>query len=250
MAATVATFAARMAIIDSSKSCAANNERKPWMPGSRPRHDGCGAVRSLHKQRHGLVRQHAAGDRDGGEGRLGGDVGAREHDLVDLGGELRNRRRENEPPHMAPEDRAHAHRTRFAGGVERAAAQRRAAVIGEAAPATISPCAVGSSVVRPKLRPRAMTAPSRTITAPKGKSAWRASSSAMRMNRISSTEAGPPACACTPVGAMAAAASPARKKRLLGAWIARWHAQGLYMSTSRQALDHTLAAAGAISARI
>src|SRR6266446_9274616 len=79
-------------------------KRKPWMPGASQGHDGCGFVRSLHKQRHGLVRQHAAGDRDRGEGRLGGDVGARDHDLVDLGGELGNRRRENEPPQMAPED--------------------------------------------------------------------------------------------------------------------------------------------------
>ena len=52
--------------------------------------------------------------------------------------------------------------------------------------ATISPCAVGSSFVRPRLRPRAMTWPSRTITAPNGKSACFASSIAMRMKRSSS----------------------------------------------------------------
>src|SRR5437762_3402684 len=56
--------------------------------------------------------------------------------------------------------------------------------------ATISPCAVGSSWLRPKLRPRARTRPSRTITAPNGKSARRASSIAMRIKRSSSAVAG------------------------------------------------------------
>src|SRR6266480_1746558 len=80
--------------------------------------------------------------------------------------------------------------------------------------ATISPCAVGSSWLRPKLRPRARTRPSRTITAPNGKSARRASSIAMRMNCLSSS-----AAAKVVIGAATAnvdvATEPARTDRRL-----------------------------------
>ncbi len=62
-----------------------------------------------------------------------GDLGARNHDLVDPGGELLQRSGEDQPAEMAPRDRAHAHRAGFARGVGRAAAQCGAAVIGEAA---------------------------------------------------------------------------------------------------------------------
>jgi hypothetical protein len=70
----------------------------------------------------------------GAKGGLGRKLCARDHDLIDLGRELRNRRRKNQTPHMAPEDGAHTHRTGLAGGVKRAAAQRCASVIGETAP--------------------------------------------------------------------------------------------------------------------
>jgi hypothetical protein len=53
-----------------------------------------------------------------------------------------------------------------------------------------------------------MTTPSRTITAPKGKSAWRASSIAMRMKRTSASLAAL-SCASAAVGNMAVAAKPA-----------------------------------------
>jgi hypothetical protein len=69
-----------------------------------------------------------------------------------------------------------------------------------------------------------MTVPSRTITAPNGKSAWRASSMAMRMKRTSSADA-PSVCACAAIGEMAAHARPARKERRLEAAVARWQAQ-------------------------
>jgi hypothetical protein len=65
-----------------------------------------------------------------------------------------------------------------------------------------------------------MTEPSRTITAPKGKSARRASSMAMRMKRTSSALAAP-LCACAALREMAAQASPARKARRFGATVAQ-----------------------------
>jgi hypothetical protein len=74
------------------------------------------------------------------------------------------------------------------------------------------------------LRPRAITEPSRTITAPKGKSACRASSIAMRMKRTSFALAAP-LCACAPLREEAAQASPARKARRLGATIAQSQSQ-------------------------
>lgn len=40
------------------------------------------------KKLHGFVREHAAGDRDRREWRLGGDFGAWDHDLIDLAREL------------------------------------------------------------------------------------------------------------------------------------------------------------------
>ena len=91
------------------------------------------------------------------------------HDLIDLGGELRRAGREHQPADVTPEDRAHAHRARFARGVERRAAQHVGAALGEAA-ADRHHLAVRGRVasVRPRLRPRAMIAPSRTITAPNG----------------------------------------------------------------------------------
>src|SRR5262245_26754362 len=144
---------------------------------------------------------------------------------------------------MAPQDRAHAHRARFARGVERAAAQRRVAVISETAPDRHHLAVRGRVMIRPpQIAPARNDRAVAHSTAPKGKSAWRASSSAMRMNRTSSAEAGAAACACAPVGATAAAASPARTKRRLGAAIASRHAQCLCMSTPRQALDDKLAA--------
>jgi hypothetical protein len=76
------------------------------------------------KQGHRLVGQHAAGDRNRRERRLGGNVRGGQHDLIDLGGELRRARRKHQPADVAPQDRAHAHRTRFTRGVERRAAQR------------------------------------------------------------------------------------------------------------------------------
>src|SRR5262249_38620223 len=85
-AATSATFAARMTMVDSS----------------------------LLEQRHRLVCQYAAGDRDWSKWRLGRDLGARQHDLIDLGRELRHRRGKHQPLDVAPEAGAHAHRTRFA----------------------------------------------------------------------------------------------------------------------------------------
>ena len=84
---------------------------------------------SLLKQRHRLVCQHAAGDRDSSKWRLGRDLGARQHDLIDLRRELRHRRRKHQPLDPAPQDGAHAHRTRFARRVERAAAQGGWAVL-------------------------------------------------------------------------------------------------------------------------
>jgi hypothetical protein len=66
-----------------------------------------------------------------------------------------------------------------------------------------------------------MTAPSRTITAPNGKSPCRASSSAMRMNRTSSLDAGAAACASAAAGTTALAAQAAMKERRLGATLAR-----------------------------
>ena len=44
------------------------------------------------EQRQRLLRQHAAGQRDVGERRVGRDLGIGDHDLADLGGELGDRR--------------------------------------------------------------------------------------------------------------------------------------------------------------
>src|SRR5947207_2536615 len=81
--------------------------------------------------------------------------------------------------------------------------------------ATISPCAVGSCSVRPKLRPRARTRPSPTMTAPNGKSARRASSIAMRMNRSSSSVAAPKATTGAATARVDVATEPARTDRRL-----------------------------------
>ena len=84
---------------------------------------------SLLEQRHRFVCQHAAGDRDWSKWRLGRDLGARQHDLIDLGRELHHRRGKHQPLDVAPQDGAHAHRTRFARRVERTAAQGGWAVL-------------------------------------------------------------------------------------------------------------------------
>src|SRR5713101_1831394 len=104
--------------------------------------------------------------------------------------------------------------------------------------ATISPCAVGSRLVRPRLRPRAMTAPSRTITAPNGKSACRASSMAMRMKRTSSAEVA--ACAYATAGKTVVDAKPAMKERRLGRM--RWQVQSIWqlMVTTSVGQDQTV----------
>src|SRR5215468_10110274 len=88
---------------------------------------------SARKQAHGLVRQHAAFDLDRNERRLGGKVLARDHDLIDLGGELLDRRRIDQPAEPAPQDRAHAHRAGFARRIERASSERPAAAAGKRA---------------------------------------------------------------------------------------------------------------------
>src|SRR5262245_46383207 len=77
------------------------------------------------------------------------------------------------------------------------------------------------------LRPRAMTRPARTITAPKGKSAWRASLSAIRMNRSSSTVDRSAAAAGSSVGTIAVQISPATTKRRLGYALRQRHASDM-----------------------
>src|SRR5262249_61103290 len=64
----------------------------------------------LAKQAHGLIGQHAAGNRNRREGRFCGDLGAGNHDLVDLGPQLVDRCRIDQAAEMAPDDRAHAPR--------------------------------------------------------------------------------------------------------------------------------------------
>jgi len=87
----------------------------------------------FRKKLHRFVRQHAAGDGNRRKGRLRRDIGARNHDLIDFAGELLHGRGVDEPADAAPENRAPAHRARLAGSIERAAPERLAAVVGEAA---------------------------------------------------------------------------------------------------------------------
>src|SRR6185369_11339105 len=95
-----------------------------------------------------FVGQYPALDRDGYEWRLGGELGTRHHDLVDFRSELLHRRGEYQAPEVTPQDRAHAHRARLAGCVERTAAHDLAAVPGDAA-ADRDHLAVRSGVVVP-----------------------------------------------------------------------------------------------------
>ena len=140
---------------------------------------------------HGFVRQHAAGDRDRGERRLSREFGTRNHNLVHPGGELRNRRGEDQPADVAPQDRAHAHRARFAGRVEGAAAQRTAAVLGDTVAdrhhfAVGGRIAVGAAEIAAARQDFAVAHDHRA----ERKSALRASSSAMRMYFSSSAKTG------------------------------------------------------------
>src|SRR3712207_5699268 len=68
-----------------------------------------------------------------GEGRLGRQLAARNHDLPDPRRELLHGGRIDQTAKAAPEDGAHAHRARLPGRIERAALESRAAVIGERA---------------------------------------------------------------------------------------------------------------------
>jgi hypothetical protein len=86
--------------------------------------------------------------------------------------------------------------------------------------AIISPCAVGSPFVLPRLWARTRICPQRTITAPNGKSPCRASSSAARMNRSSSADASVAATKRS-VGSTAAQASAISEARRLGRFLVR-----------------------------
>ena len=70
----------------------------------------------------------------GAKGDLCGKFRAGDHDLIDLGRQLIQRRRVDHAAKMAPDDRPHAHGTRLAGGIERGPPQRRAAVLCEPVP--------------------------------------------------------------------------------------------------------------------
>src|SRR5262249_2064898 len=102
----------------------------------------------LAKQAHGLIGQHAAGNRNRREGRFCGDLGAGNHDLGDLGRQLVDRCRIDQAAEMAPDNRAHAHGTGFAGGVERRAPERRAAMLREPMPDRLH-LAMGGRIIEP-----------------------------------------------------------------------------------------------------
>src|SRR5204862_881874 len=89
---------------------------------------------SLVEELHRHVGQYAASNRDWRERCLGREIAARQHDLIDLAGELLYRGREDKPAHMAPQHCAHAHRARFSRGVQRRALQGTAAVLHQATP--------------------------------------------------------------------------------------------------------------------
>jgi hypothetical protein len=61
----------------------------------------------LREEAHRLLGQDSTDNRDRRKRRLGGDLGARQHDLVDPGGELLHRCGEDKPADTAPQDRAH-----------------------------------------------------------------------------------------------------------------------------------------------
>src|SRR6266540_2161655 len=120
-AATSAIFAARIAIIETLQ----------------PQTDAAVAKRQqgrlFAEELHRLFREHAAGDGDWSKRRLGRQLRARNHDLIDLTCELLDRCGVDEPADVAPQDRPHAHRAWFAAGIERRASKRFAAVSDKAA---------------------------------------------------------------------------------------------------------------------
>src|SRR5207237_6007000 len=63
---------------------------------------------SLVEELHRHIGQYTAGDRNRGEPRCSRDIGARQHDLVDLARELLYRGRTDKPTHMAPQVSPHA----------------------------------------------------------------------------------------------------------------------------------------------
>ena len=54
------------------------------------------------KKLHGFVGQNPARDGDRGERSLGGDLRARDHDLIDFSGELLHGSGKDQPADMAP----------------------------------------------------------------------------------------------------------------------------------------------------